>query len=100
MAGVAVVGVLQMIKDLEYGWMVWKVVMMLCGNVLPSGDVRKRGIGIGDFCQSRTRKSFIFYVQKERKRKENVEPCTDLLELLFVRITGGARYSGRTETVT
>ncbi len=31
---------------------------------------------------------------------ENVEPCSDLLELLFIRIPGGARHSGRTETVT
>jgi hypothetical protein len=83
-----------MIKDLEYGWMVWKVVMILYNYVVQSGDVRKRGIGVGDFCQSRTRKSFILHVQK------NVEPCSDLLELLFIRITGGARYLGRTETVT
>ncbi len=95
MTGVAVVGVLQMIKDLEYGWMVWKVVMILYIYVVQSGDVRKRGIGIGDFL-SESNQEIVY----RSCSKKNVQPCTDLLELLFTRIMGGARHSGKTETVT
>jgi hypothetical protein len=67
MTGVAVVGVLRMIKDLEYGWMVWKVVMILYNYVVQSGDVRKRGIGVGDFL-SESNQEIVYLTCSEKCR--------------------------------